>query len=318
MGQPRAFPGGIHAAGKLRLLDVAGCSLGDRGIHALFSTHSSETSEHVEQQLHSIAPPPPSLTELDLSRNSFALPGSLVLATVLRHLNPFASLSTIKLSGNPIGDQGVAALSSVLLESPRLPLTHLDVSAVGMGEPGAAALSKALAVFRSLCILNCDESSLGDAGAVSLGEALAVTPSPLRMLFVQDCGIGNKGGRALSECLRFCSSLEHLDADRNDLGRAAEVITTLLDRNKALKALVRSRLAAVMSGVEKQNNAWLDEVLGSEEWGGRCVAALHRYFVSITPSRQSLSVDLKDAVATRMQVVRFENLKKKYSRKSTK
>ncbi|XP_068753929.1 nucleotide-binding oligomerization domain-containing protein 2-like [Montipora capricornis] len=160
-----------------------------------------------------------SLTTLKLSGNSIGDAGATSLSQALA-VN--TSLTTLELYGNSIGDAGATSLSQALAVNTSL--TTLELYGNSIGDAGATSLSQALAVNTSLTTLKLSHNSIGDAGATSLSQALAVNTS-LTTLDLSWNSIGDAGATSLSQALAVNTSLTTLDLSSNSIG--AEGATSL-------------------------------------------------------------------------------------------
>lgn len=125
-------------------------------------------------------------------------------ARKLRKLVARPKMKLLDLSGNSVGDEAAVALSS------NVSITTLDLSACGLTEVGAAALSSADG-FEHLRLSN--NPGLGDAGAIAISHCLEET---LLSLVVDGCNIGDEGAvslcahlkktRSISMCQNFITS----------------------------------------------------------------------------------------------------------------
>jgi Ran GTPase-activating protein (RanGAP) involved in mRNA processing and transport len=101
----------------------------------------------------------------------------------------------------------------------------------GLGGEGICSLSKPIALFHGLTILQLGANRIGQhntAGAAALSRALAQGPAPsLRVLGLGENNLGPEGLQVLAPALRALRSLQHLDLNANRL--AAKGATTLAE-----------------------------------------------------------------------------------------
>ena len=120
--------------------------------------------------------------------------------------------TSLVLSGNPFGDDGLAGLRRWrhLAGIETLYLSRCEISAAGL-----AALLRGLALpdLDKLCLADNDE--LGDAGAAAIAASASGLPR-LRHLDVVNTGISEAGVRTLAEAR--LPALRRIDARRNYLG----------------------------------------------------------------------------------------------------
>ena len=173
-----------------------------------------------------------SLTNLDLSKNSFGNSGASSLAQALA-VN--SSLTNLDLSKTRFGNSGAACLAQALAVNSSL--TKLDLSENRFGNSGAASLAQALAVNSSLTKLDLSENRFGNSGAASLAQALAVNSS-LTSLDLSENRFGNSGAASLAQALAVNSSLTNLNLRGNSIGDSgAASLSQALSVNSSLTNL---------------------------------------------------------------------------------
>ncbi|XP_068699916.1 protein NLRC3-like isoform X2 [Montipora foliosa] len=144
------------------------------------------------------------------------------IAALFQALAVNTSLTTLKLSGNRIGDAGATSLSQALAVNTSLTTLYLPDNSIG--DEGATSLSQALAVNTSLTALHLRDNYIGDAGATSLSQALAVNTS-LTTLKLSGNSIGYAGATSLSQALAINTSLTTLHLSSTSI--VAESATSL-------------------------------------------------------------------------------------------
>ncbi|KAF9536368.1 hypothetical protein EC957_011235, partial [Mortierella hygrophila] len=116
---------------------------------------------------------------------------------------------------NPVGSNGVQALSEALKTNKTL--TTLDLAYNSIGPNGAQVLSEALKTNRTLINLDLSSNSIGSDGAKALAEALK-TNKTLTTLDLAYNSIGLFGVQVLSEALKTNRTLINLDLSFNPIG----------------------------------------------------------------------------------------------------
>lgn len=164
-----------------------------------------------------------SLHLLNLAFNDVGVAGVNALARALRAR--CVRLRRLELCGNAAcGDAGAVALAEALMVR-GCSLEELRMRRCGVGSSGARALSAAFGAPAvsalapraqpMLKFLELDQNAIGDNGAVSLAEGLAMPGCALEHLSLDDCGVKQRGALALAAALRRNSSLKLLRLTSN-------------------------------------------------------------------------------------------------------
>lgn len=134
-------PLGPHASGdvfrlitgvkNLRTLDLDQTQLGNRGVADLFSRLAAHQMPEGK-----LLP----LRHIYLNGNGVSVEGARAIGAFLK--SPHCGLTSIYMSANPLGDEGVEALAHAVSEAPYL--TRLFLQSVGVSTKGAIALCKAV------------------------------------------------------------------------------------------------------------------------------------------------------------------------------
>jgi hemolysin III len=128
---------------------------------------------------------PPSTTVGDL----------LAVCEVLRYDNV---ITTLDLSGVPIGDVGAMVVGGLLSQSTSLRV--LNMANCGLGETGALVLLKGVALSPALERINLSNNALGLQGAVALGRILRRTRT-LAFVDISRCWLGRQGVQEVTNAL---------------------------------------------------------------------------------------------------------------------
>ena len=100
----------------------------------------------------------PSLTTLDLEKNSIGVKGAKAIAEALKDNTV---LTTLDLNSNSIGDDGAKAIAEALKVNTVLSTLYLRGNSIG--NDGAKAIAEALKVNTVLTELDLDSNSIGDS-----------------------------------------------------------------------------------------------------------------------------------------------------------
>ena len=130
------------------------------------------------------------------------------------------SLTTLRLTGNGIGDKGIAALCKVLGQNAMV--RALFASANGVTKRGAKKVALALAAadrstpVSALTQLDLSHNEIGPDGCTSIAQAVRFN-STVRDLNLEFCGTGTKGAVAFAEALRRSKTLRKLNITGNGI-----------------------------------------------------------------------------------------------------
>ena len=225
---------------SVKTLKLSDNPLGDEGAKALaemLGGNGAESSGTVNTTLEHV----------DLRLCHIGPVGTQHLAPALR-VN--TSVKTLKLSDNPIGDEGAKALAEMLggngAESSgtvNTTLEHVDLSRCRIGPVGAQHLAQALCVNTSVKTLKLSNNYyLGDEEAKALAEMLGgngaessgTVNTTLEHVYLSWCCIGPVGAQHLAQALRVNTSVKTLYLSHNPLGdEGAKALTEMLGGNGA-------------------------------------------------------------------------------------
>ena len=184
------------------------------------------------------------LKELELCHCELTLD---MVKDVSRMLTVNCSLTSLNISENPIGDNGVTHLVEALKQNKTL--EELGISDCGITDAGVAALAEALRQKITLERLYINRCGTTDAGVAPLAEALKQNKT-LERLDISGCGITDAGVAPLAEALKQNKTLESLDISLcgiTDAGVAP--LAEALKQNKTLESLDISYCLITDAGV---------------------------------------------------------------------
>ncbi|KAJ1567540.1 hypothetical protein HK405_005603, partial [Cladochytrium tenue] len=173
---------------RLRELRLYGNSLGPRGTAALAAAVSTTGGgaplEVLDLDFNAVGPdgavalakalasPDCPIAALGLCSNGIDADAARAIATAL---TPSATggnrhLRTLRISGNPLLDDGAVALAAAAAVHPRL--ERLELSVCGVGDRAAAALARAAKHNPRIAALSLSSNAISDVGAIALADAL--------------------------------------------------------------------------------------------------------------------------------------------------
>ena len=232
----------VKCCNNLRSLDMTHCSICSDGVTSLYCDHKSWVNLHTlnlshnkidsddAQVLSKVLVHCKNLRYLDLSRNGLGDSGCLSLADGLQN---HTSLLELKLGGNKITSEGIAAMIPVIKQNH---LQHLDLTKCAIGSDGIAALVD-VTCADTLQILELSYNSLDLVGAMILSVGLQRCRQ-LMELDISNNKIGSSGMSYLVGGLQHCINLQVLNLKRNSItsdGIAA--ITVIMKRCRYLQKL---------------------------------------------------------------------------------
>ena len=160
-----------------------------------------------------------------------------------------SSVKTLKLSSNPLGDEGALALAEMLGGNGAVSsrtvnmctLEHLELSNCSIGPVGVQPLAQALCVNTSVKTLKLITNSLGDEGAKALAEMLGgngaessgTVNTTLEHVDLSWCRIGTVGAQHLAQAFCVNTSVKILKLNCNALGDGAKALAEMLGGNGA-------------------------------------------------------------------------------------
>ena len=184
-------------------------------------------------------------TKLTLCDDSLTPTGITSLVPALHRPWSDGGLRGLRVSDNPLGDAGMAALAKVL--PPTLEMLMID--GTGCGDDGLVALAAALPALARLWDLWCQDNRAATArGWVALAGALPSAPALQEVHIAGNTGMGSEGAVALAAAVPNCPRLSHLDVDGCGLEEQAV---------QALEALARphDNPAGVLH-IAAESNPW--------------------------------------------------------------
>ncbi|CAF1579343.1 unnamed protein product [Adineta ricciae] len=148
-------------------------------------------------------------------------------------INKKKALTTLSLSNNEIGAEGMQYLSSVLRQNTTLSLLFLPNNKIG--DKGVQYLSDVLRQNTTLIELDLGGNQIGDKGAQYISDVLRQNTTLTKLLLFGN-QIGDKGAQCLSDSLQQNTTLEELNLYNNQIGpQSKNALTDLQKNNKALK-----------------------------------------------------------------------------------
>ena len=145
------------------------------------------------------------------------------------------SLKCLDISNNPIGDDGISALSDGLHVNTTL--IQLVVHKCEVHSEGAKTIAKMLQANKTLKYLNISNNCIGDDGTTTIVHGIQDN-TILAELNISSCDFHSKGTESIGELLRVNKTLKHLDISSNHIGDdVISVISCGLQANTILTKL---------------------------------------------------------------------------------
>jgi Leucine-rich repeat (LRR) protein len=179
-----------------------------------------------------------SLTSLFLQRNSITDDGVHRLCTAI--VSTALPIAKLCLHTNRVGVAGARSLAALLAQNQSLTSLNLMFNKA-IGVDGITELAGSLALYnRTLTELHIGWTDAGATGAEAIAAALSAGANQhsLRVLVLDNNGIGDAGAIALSTALRENSGLQELQLATNDITDVgATALATALLSNVTLQKL---------------------------------------------------------------------------------
>ena len=181
------------------------------------------------------------LKYLSIKKCTFSAHALLVLARAIHHNSILQTKNVEEFMLTVNGDIDAKGLAQLLKEYPDL-VEHniVNLSNSSISDAGAVALAQALHHNSTLTQLNLSNNSISDAGAVALAQALHHN-STLTHLYLSNNSISDAGAVALAQALHHNSTLTHLYLFNNSISDAGAVaLAQALHHNSTLTHLYLS------------------------------------------------------------------------------
>ena len=190
----------ITKSSKQWNLYLDNCYIRGKGLHILINVLAKSQQHHVIKSA--------SFTSNRLQLNS---------AEPLTHLlRAQASLHTLNLKHNQLGDQGVEQLAQCLQTNNML--KHLNISSNNIGDSGARSIGLMLQRNCTLQSLFLSKNSIGPVGVECIAEGLKNVRSSLKSLSLDINKFGQDGAKHLAEGIQMSHSLATLNISNCYIG----------------------------------------------------------------------------------------------------
>ena len=161
-------------------------------------------------------------------------------------------LTSLELSGNKLGDSGIASISDSLKANATL--KRMSLHRCRMSEKGGKAIGDALMVNRSLQVLDMSDNPIS-AGVVHIAESLKCNCSLLE-INLSKCGITKQEARSLAISLKDNHFLQTLILMGNYLSKSGTIhIAKAVRNNNCLKSLDVSCCSIGDKGIKSLGSA---------------------------------------------------------------
>jgi len=192
----------ICKSSKQWKLYLNNCYIRGKGLNILISVLTESRRRHV-------------ITSASFNSNRLQLNSAEPLVLLL---NTQASLHTLNLKYNQLGDQGVEQLS-LCLQSNNV-LKHLDISYNNITDNGAKSIGLMLQKNSTLQNLFLGNNCIGPIGMESIAEGLKNVHIDLNLLSLESNKLGEDGAQHLAESIQINQTLKVLDISNCNIGPA--------------------------------------------------------------------------------------------------
>eukprot|EP01022_Parablepharisma_sp_SALTPOND_P021164 TRINITY_DN4085_c0_g1_i1.p2 TRINITY_DN4085_c0_g1~~TRINITY_DN4085_c0_g1_i1.p2 ORF type:complete len:727 (+),score=83.14 TRINITY_DN4085_c0_g1_i1:73-2253(+) len=183
--------------------------------------------------LSELLPTMTQLTTLDLSGNELGMDGIQVLSQgiLLMENNP---IRVLNLSNNELGMQGARHLAEVLPNLLNLKGLYIDNNRIGM--KGAKYVAQGISSLNTLQTFSLNGNGIGAQGAKYLCGALEKTQS-VKALYVQSNDIATEGAKSVADLIEKCG-IRVLVLQQNRIGLdAAKKLADILEKAASIQVL---------------------------------------------------------------------------------
>lgn len=201
------------------------------------------------------------LTEIDLSHNSFGSEGAAILGLSLKNNT---TLKYFDISNNQIGDEGLQHLLEGLTESKTL--ISLNLSNTGITDHGASSLSNFMKSNKSISEINLGINSIGSRGAAIIAEQLK-NDTHVKKFIIWKNLLGDEGIKSIAEALKKNTVLTSIDLSSTGMSESgALALVEALKINKTLTSL-----AFNYNSIAKDREAKINTLLLNNTNIARCI-----------------------------------------------
>ena len=211
----------VHVVNSIRL---DACCIGDQGVRTLTKYMSKSNN--------------PCGWRIRMKSNNIHEEGAASIAAILR---TSSILSSLDLHYNPIGGNGLLAISEALIANSSLRKLRLSHCSLVITEENGPVLTEMLQRNKTLTeLVLWDNPGVSDTGAFFIAEGVEKNTA-LKVLNLGECGIGVQGGKTCAIAIVKNSYLPLIELDLSNLEITEEngpSFVDMLQKNTSLEELV--------------------------------------------------------------------------------
>lgn len=190
------------------------------------------------------------ITVVSMEMNGITKDSCSVISRMLKRV---PTVSKFHVGNNPLGDEGITTITSVLRDS--ITLGEIGLSATNMTSVGGRAIADALQANSSLTHILLNRNVLADEGVMALADAINKRGT-LRCIELAEVGLSQEGCKRLAEVYRSSRTLTRMVVGPNAFGDAGcKYLADALRENVCLTSVEMDRCEVTDEGARALQDA---------------------------------------------------------------